>query len=95
MRVTIIAVENRVNVEGYSEPVDCSALDEDINVIQWHGTVGEIEFKTNYVENTRRPNESITDFSPYQPLVAVWEASAKKEPAAALPPAAEAVAHAS
>jgi hypothetical protein len=43
MRVVIIAEENRVSVEGQSETVDLSTLDEDIHVVQWYGTVGEVE----------------------------------------------------
>jgi hypothetical protein len=65
MRVTIIAEENRVSVEGQSETVDLSTMDEDISVVQWYGTVGEVEYKTDYVENTRKPNERISDFSLY------------------------------
>jgi hypothetical protein len=75
MRVTIIAEENRVNVEGQSKTVDLSTLAEDIHVVQWYGTVGEVEFKTDYVENTRKHNERITDFAPYQKFVDAWTAA--------------------
>lgn len=79
MRVTIISEENRVNVEGHSERVDLSTLDEDIHVVQWYGTVGEVEYKHDYIENTREPNLRIEDFAPYQKFVDAWTVEAKKE----------------
>jgi hypothetical protein len=78
MRVTIIAEENRVSVEGQSETVDLSTLDEEIHVIQWYGTVGEIEYKTDYIANTRKPNERIADFAPFQKFVDLWMIEAQK-----------------
>jgi hypothetical protein len=75
MRVTIIAEENRVNVEGQSKTVDLSTLAEDVHVIQWYGTVGEVEFKTDYIANTRKANERIVDFAPYQKFVDAWTAA--------------------
>ena len=77
MRVIIIAEDNRVNVEGQSETVELSSLDDEISVIQWYGTVGEVEYKTDYVNNTRQPNERITDFAPYQKFVDMWEVAAR------------------
>jgi hypothetical protein len=79
MRVTIIASENRVNVEGQSETVDLSTFDEEINVVQWYGSVGEVEYKTDYTNNTRKHNDTITDFAPYQKFVDMWTVEAKKE----------------
>ena len=65
MRVTIIAEENRVNVEGQSESVDCTALYADnVHVIQWYGTEGEIEYFTPR-GSPIKGNEAITDFAPY------------------------------
>jgi hypothetical protein len=78
MRVVIIAEDNRVNVEGQAETVDLSTLDEDIHVVQWYGTVGEIEYKQDYVANTRKPNDSLTDFAPFQKYVDAWMVEAQK-----------------
>jgi hypothetical protein len=78
MRVTIIAEENRVNVEGQSETVDLSTLDENIYVVQWYGAVGEVEYKHDYVANTRKANDRITDFTPYQKFVDAWTLEAQK-----------------
>jgi hypothetical protein len=79
MRVTIIADDSHVYVEGQPERVDLSTLDEEIHVIQWYGTIGEIEYKTDYIENTRKPNERIEDFAPYQKFVDLWTIEAQKE----------------
>jgi hypothetical protein len=77
MRVTIIVEENRVNVEGKSETVDCSALyAKDVHVIQWYDTSGEIEYFNAPGATTIKGNVAITDFTPYQPLLDVWEVAA-------------------
>jgi hypothetical protein len=47
-----------------------------IHVIQWYGTVGELEFKTDYIENTSKPNERIDDSTPYQKFVDAWTVAA-------------------
>jgi hypothetical protein len=79
MRVTIVAEDSRVNVEGQSEVVDLSTLDEEIHAVQWYGTVGEVEYKTDYINNTRKANERIDDFTPYQKFVDLWTVEAQKE----------------
>jgi hypothetical protein len=43
--------------------------------VQWYGTVGEVEFKTDYIANTRKHNERIDDFTPYQKFVDAWTAA--------------------
>jgi hypothetical protein len=79
MRVTIIPIESRVNVEGYSETIDCSAVDEEIHVIQWYGNFGEVEYETDVETGKRKPNERIDSFEPYQSLLAAWEIEAQKK----------------
>jgi hypothetical protein len=81
MRVTIVAEDNLVVVEGQPERVDLSTLDEEIHAVQWFGTVGEVEFKTDYIENTRKHNERISDFTPYQKFVDAWMIEAQKNAA--------------
>jgi hypothetical protein len=78
MRVTIVADDNKVSVEGQPETVDLSTLDEDIHVVQWYGTVGEVEFKHDYIANTKKMNERIEDFAPYQKFVDLWMVEAQK-----------------
>jgi hypothetical protein len=79
MRVTIIVEENRVNVEGQSETVDCSSL-ADVHVVQWYGSFGEIEyFNAPGGAGVLKDNEHITDFTTYQKFVDAWTVEAKKE----------------
>jgi hypothetical protein len=79
MKVTIVAEESRVTVEGFTEPVDCSTLAEDISVIQWYGTFGEIEFHTDLSTGDRKPNERISDYAVIKPYVDLWEIEAQRE----------------
>lgn len=78
MRVTIIAEDNMVLVEEQPEKVDCSSLDEEISAIQWYGVRGEVEYKMDHVNNSRRMNLMIDDFSPYQHIVDLWTIEAQK-----------------
>jgi hypothetical protein len=77
MKVTIVAVDGRVSVNGFSEDIDCSSLPEDISVIQWYGTFGEIEYHTDLETGQRKHNESITDFAPYKHLLDAWEVKSR------------------
>jgi hypothetical protein len=84
MRVTIIVEENRVNVEGFSQEVDCSTLyDADIHAVQWYGDHGEVEYwHPPGVTVGLKPPLKIDDFAPYQKFVDAWELEARKEIAA-------------
>ena len=75
MRVTIVRAENKVNVDGVVRfGIDCSGLPPGVNVVQWGGSSGWIEF-VNDGHGEFIPNESIADFSPYQHLVDTWGAA--------------------
>jgi hypothetical protein len=78
MRVTIIPPDGMVYVEGQALAVDCSSIDPSIHAIQWYDTIGEIEFKTDDTTNTRQPNAKITDISPFQHVIDLWQAVPKK-----------------
>lgn len=78
MRATIIADDSTVYVEEQPLKVDLTGLEEDIHAVQWYGTVGEIEYKHDFIENTRKPNERFTDFAPFQVFVDRWMAEAQK-----------------
>jgi hypothetical protein len=78
MRATIVVDDNKVIVDGVGCSVDCSALvAENKHAVQWHDTVGEVEFKTNFDPVTkiasRQPNEIIEDFTPYQSYIDAWQ----------------------
>ncbi len=80
MRVTIIPSDNRVSVEGISETIDCSSVLEmcaDINVIQWYGDHGEIEY-WNGPGSRIKMNTAFDDFEIFQHLVDAWEVEAQK-----------------
>jgi len=77
-RVSIIADDNMVAVDGVGRSVDTSALvTAGTHAVQWHETYGEVEFKSTVDVETGivacKPNEFITDFAPYQPYVDAWE----------------------
>ncbi len=82
MRVTILVDDSNVYVEEQAIKVDLTGLDEEIHAVQWYGTVGEIEYKHDHIENSKKPNERFSDFSPYQVFVDRWMIEAQKpEPA--------------
>jgi hypothetical protein len=84
MRVTIVADDNIVLVDGVPRTVDCSPLvAEGMHAVQWYDTFGEEEFRTEVDAQTyamtRKPNQTITDFSPYQPYLDQWIAENAKQ----------------
>jgi hypothetical protein len=84
MRVTIVVDDNIVLVDGKARTVDCSPLVKDgTHAVQWHDVVGEVEFRTGIDAETkamtRQPNQTITDFSPYQSYVEQWRIENAKQ----------------
>ena len=78
MRATIIVDDNTVYVDGKYRSVDCSPLIADgTHAVQWYEDIGELEFRT--VDNVRPPNRQITDFSPYQPYIELWQVENAKQ----------------
>jgi hypothetical protein len=79
MRVSIVADDNLVLIEGIPYTVDCSALvAQGIHAIQWYSTFGEVEFATDLETGHRKPNERITDASPFRALIDAWMVEARK-----------------
>ena len=62
MNITIVKEDRLVVIDGEGINFDFD-LPANVWAIQWDGTTGEIEFTDG------TPNEVITDFSAYQPLV--------------------------
>jgi hypothetical protein len=61
MRISIIAEDNTVMLDGKHHTTDCSGLLVDrIRALQWYGDHGEIEFV-----NHAAPNEKITSLAPF------------------------------
>ncbi len=74
MRVTIIADDGKVGVDGVFRGVDLSTLDPNIHAVQWDGAKGHIEFKD------RSPEQQITDISAFQSFIDAWTAAAPPPP---------------
>jgi hypothetical protein len=84
MRLTIVPNENVVAVEGEARKVDCSAIDPNISVIQWHDTVGHIEF-VQVPGLPFRLNGKLTELGEYEAYHTAWLAAADAEPETVLP----------
>ncbi len=80
MRVTIIADDGVVGVDGEFRSIGLGALDPNIHAVQWDGAAGEIEW------NNPRRNEAISDFAPFQSFVDAWIAATPPPPPAPPPP---------
>lgn len=72
MRVSISKIDGTVVKDGESfEKINMSGIPDDVSIVQWYDTTGEIE----YIDKSKLPvistirNETITDFSPYQKYV--------------------------
>lgn len=76
--VTIVPSDGIVAIDGKAFVVDCSSVDSSIHAVQWNGTAGEIEFVT--VNGQRAPNEVITDISPFQAVIDLWNAKNSAPP---------------
>lgn len=80
-RLTIIADDGMVYVDGVALKVDLASLDPTIHAVQWYGSAGEIEFRTD-ADGNRKPNERITDASPFLHLVELHQVAAAEVEAA-------------
>ncbi len=74
MRVTIIADDGKVGVDGVFRAVDLSTLDANIHAVQWGGASGHIEFRD------RSPEQRIADISAFQSFIDAWTAAAPPPP---------------
>jgi len=69
MRMTIIPVDSRVSIDGYSiDGLDLSWIPENIHAVQWYDTYGEVELVTT------EPNIVITELGIYEQAIPLWEA---------------------
>jgi hypothetical protein len=72
MRITIIADDGTIYVDGTAIKADLSKLDPEIHAIQWNGVAGAIEYKT--IDGKRRPNLPISDPAPFEAFAGLWQA---------------------
>jgi len=75
MRVTVINSDKAIGVAGEFFTGLPFVLDPAIHAIQWYDTWGEVEHAITLVDGRpfKSENTVITDFTPYEPLVAVWQ----------------------
>jgi hypothetical protein len=65
MRVSINAIDDVITIDGTAGLTDCAALfAQGISAVQWRDDIGELEFVGH-----SKPNEVITEFTPYQSYV--------------------------
>ena len=87
MHLTIVKDDNFVIIDGEGHPVDCSTLPADVHALQWDGASGEVEYRATECGHcsvrSKKPNERVTDLSPYQPYVDAWRAAKAKADAEA------------
>lgn len=75
MRVTVINSDKAIGIAGEFFTNLSFTLDPEIHAIQWYDTWGEVEYVITLVNGRpfKPENTVITDFTPYEPLVAVWQ----------------------
>jgi len=69
MRLTIIAPDGTVGIDGEFRHVDLPMLDANIRALQWDGVVGHIEFNDDDTQNA-----TIHDIDPFLLVVDAWHA---------------------
>ena len=74
MRVTIIADDGLVGVDGVFRSVDLSTLDGNIHAVQWDGASGHVEHKD------RSRSLKLADISAFQSFIDAWTAAAPPPP---------------
>lgn len=72
MKISIIADDNAVYIDGVLAEVDLSWLCPNIHAVQWDGTSGEVEFRC-YDEKSLKGNEVIESFEMFQRAVKLHE----------------------
>ena len=87
MKVTIIREDDAVYVDGVAHTVDCSTLAPEVHAVQWDGVRGEVEYRVTRCDHcgarTKKGNEIISDFTPYQKYVDAWQVVKSEADAAA------------
>tara|TARA_R110002051_G_scaffold30717_1_gene70825 strand:+ start:333 stop:668 length:336 start_codon:yes stop_codon:yes gene_type:complete len=75
MKITIIADDGIIGIDGVFRKIDLSSLDPDILAFQWDKGKGDIEWK-----NPRR-NEKVTEYLAYfGDYISMWKAAAPPPP---------------
>lgn len=73
MRLTVVPIDSVVCKNGEClHEIDLSWVPEEVHVVQWYDTEGEIELKS------RDPNIPITDLGIYERASELWDAKKKE-----------------
>lgn len=75
MRLTYIREDKIVGIDGVFYTIDNSNFDQEIDVIQWYDTSGEIE----YVDRQKIPNKVFDDELLIKSLVELWKEKSEEE----------------
>lgn len=79
MRITIVKDSGTVSVDGEAYVVDLSSLPASFHALQWDGASGELEHAMVFCEHCgtrgKRPNETVSDFTPYMTFMNAWHAA--------------------
>jgi len=75
MQITVINQDKTIGLEGEFYSGLNLGLSNDIHAIQWYGTWGEIEYTRTLVDGKpfKPENTTITDFTPYEYLISIWQ----------------------
>lgn len=84
MKISIVAVDGIVVIDGVARAVDLSEIDPTIHVLQFDTDTGKgrVWFKAD----TDKGQADVKDLSPYQKYVDAWEAAAPPPPPPPPPP---------
>jgi hypothetical protein len=75
MRLTIVVDDKNVGVDGVFYNVsNFPQIEETIHAVQWYDNYGEVEYKTRFESGAlvKPANLLITDVTPYQAFVDIW-----------------------
>jgi hypothetical protein len=77
MRATILVHDNIVRINDRALTVDCSSLDQNIRVIQWYDSYGEVEFSDDPGQTFFR-NGKLDSLDEFRPIIDAWFAWANE-----------------
>jgi hypothetical protein len=77
MRITVLVSDNAVIVDGRPLPVDCHAIDQNIRVMNWWDTHGEVEFH-NEPGTTFKRNGKLDSLTDFRDAIEAWQTLAQK-----------------
>lgn len=75
MRATILVHDNIVRINDRALTVDCSSIDQNIRVIQWFDSFGEVEFNDDPGQTFFR-NGKLNSLDEFRPIIDAWFAFA-------------------